>query len=53
MIYAEKCGKCLNENVFSHKNDVQSVAIGNRRHLEIKLYHCDIHWSCSSDQRNL
>ena len=27
---------------FSHKNDVQSVANGNRRRIEVELRQCDI-----------
>jgi len=33
---------------FSHKNDVQSVATSDKRHIDIRLDQCEIRRSCSS-----
>jgi len=41
------------KTLFSRKNDVQSVANGNRRRVEIELRQCGICWSWSSNRWNL
>ena len=34
--------ECWRKNAFSHNNDAQSVANGDRRRVEIELCQCDI-----------
>jgi len=47
------CIYFIQKTFFSHRNDVQSVANGDRRHTEIGLYHRDIRRSWSPNRWNL
>jgi len=45
--------KMLDQKAFSRKHDLQEVATGDRRRVEIGPRQCDVRRSCSSNQRNL
>ena len=51
--YINKEERCVSEMLFSHKNDVQSVANGVCRRVKIRLHRFDISRSRSQNQWSL